>query len=578
MKHKVLLSCALVLVLAALAACQFGGQEAGAAKLLGPEGLVAAEGLAPNPAPGDMGPPPPSAAPRWSPPPARMALEALSAEPATLEPAAFEAALGPGQSVSERKVATLPADVLPPKGDILVSFDLTGSMAGELAKVKLNAQDIADAVRASIADADFGVVSHMDYPSSYPYDPAKPDYLTAYGSAIPYPPPPATPVYTADYAYRLDQPIGADTAAFQAAIGALCLGQGSDGPEDYGRVLYESYADPGIGWREGSKKIVLAWLDSIPHDYDYAEIIDPALNNSTGPDPGRDERIGPGFDGDNLAILDVLAGMKAHDLTLIALFSGAGYLPLWQAYAAATGGAAFQINADGSIPSGTPIADFVADQITEEARHIDKLELAAEAGYEAWFSASPASYADIDLGAAQTFDFDVSYAVPLGTPGGEYHFKVNLVGDGAIYASQEVSLTVQGESAVSLDIKPGSWPNPLNVGSSGVVPIAIAGGAGLDASRIDPASLRLEGVPALRWGLEDVTAPLSPYLGKPLDGGAALQPDGVPDLTAKFDTAALAAALGAPTDGQVMRLRLTGSLLDGTPIVGEDLVRIINKK
>jgi hypothetical protein len=55
-------------------------------------------------------------------------------------------------------------------------------------------------------------------------------------------------------------------------------------------------------------------------------------------------------------------------------------------------------------------------------------------------------------------------------------------------------------------------------------------------------------------------------------------PDGRPDLTLKVDTQALVAALGNVTDGQVVVVELTGTLTDGTPIRGEDVVVIQQKK
>ncbi len=133
---------------------------------------------------------------------------------------------------------------------------------------------------------------------------------------------------------------------------------------------------------------------------------------------------------------------------------------------------------------------------------------------------------------------------------------------------------------VAVDIKPGSCPNPMNTTSRGVLPIAILGSAGVDVRNIDPASVRLEGVAPLRWSLEDVAAPTFPFQGRTscdrdcTSAGA----DGVLDLTLKFETQDVVAALGAVSDGTCRVFQLTGRLLDGTPIAGEDVVRIIKKK
>ena len=124
---------------------------------------------------------------------------------------------------------------------------------------------------------------------------------------------------------------------------------------------------------------------------------------------------------------------------------------------------------------------------------------------------------------------------------------------------------------VSVDIKPMSWPNPLNVNKKGVLPVAILGTEDFDVSQIDPATILLEGVAPLRWALEDVGTP-----GDQLAG-----PDGIMDLTLKFEAQEIVAALGDVNDGDEIVLHLIGNLKEefsGTPIGGEDVVRIIEKK
>ncbi len=50
-----------------------------------------------------------------------------------------------------------------------------------------------------------------------------------------------------------------------------------------------------------------------------------------------------------------------------------------------------------------------------------------------------------------------------------------------------------GGLVVPIDIKPGSFPNSINLGSSGVIPVAILGSPGFDVSIIDQSSLQLAG-------------------------------------------------------------------------------------
>jgi len=148
---------------------------------------------------------------------------------------------------------------------------------------------------------------------------------------------------------------------------------------------------------------------------------------------------------------------------------------------------------------------------------------------------------------------------------------------------------------VNLDIKPGSCPNALNVKPyrteeiavdntfaklvsdvdrkpKAVLPVAILGTAAFDVSQIDPSTIALVGIPALRWSMEDVGTPNAP------DATACecneLGGDGYMDLTLKFDKGAIIDALGEVYDGDEIALTITGQLYDGTEFEGTDCVLI----
>jgi hypothetical protein len=132
---------------------------------------------------------------------------------------------------------------------------------------------------------------------------------------------------------------------------------------------------------------------------------------------------------------------------------------------------------------------------------------------------------------------------------------------------------------VAVDIKPTSCRNPLNVKSKGVLPVAILGDDTFDVTQVDPASVRLEGIAPLRWEWEDVATPFEPYLSKQ-DAFDCTEagPDGYLDLTLKFNSQEVIAALGAVNDGDVLVLQLTGNLMEefgGNSIIGEDVVVIL---
>jgi hypothetical protein len=110
---------------------------------------------------------------------------------------------------------------------------------------------------------------------------------------------------------------------------------------------------------------------------------------------------------------------------------------------------------------------------------------------------------------------------------------------------------------VAVDLKPGSFPNTVNLSSRGVVPLAILSGA-VAATRIDVASVLVAGAPVAARpngtrmaGLEDV------------DGDGAL------DLVVHVRTRSL---LLAPDATEVV---VTGRTVEGAPFQGSDSIRLV---
>jgi hypothetical protein len=126
---------------------------------------------------------------------------------------------------------------------------------------------------------------------------------------------------------------------------------------------------------------------------------------------------------------------------------------------------------------------------------------------------------------------------------------------------------------ISVDIKPGTCPNSCNLKAKGPLPVAILGTVDLDINDIDLATVRLEGVAPIRSGKKDVA---TPFDGELCDCHE-LEGDGFVDLTLKFDPEEIMAALGPVSDGDEIVLTLTGQLVGGTPIEGQDCVVILDK-
>ena len=141
--------------------------------------------------------------------------------------------------------------------------------------------------------------------------------------------------------------------------------------------------------------------------------------------------------------------------------------------------------------------------------------------------------------------------------------------DGNVYTVTDCTdLIVEPlDSDIDIDIKPGSFPNSLNVKSKGVLPVAILGTADFDTTQVDPATMLLSwdgisgvpGIPPLRWAWEDVNS------------------DGFMDIVLKYSKAVFEPMTITHEPPGDLIMTLKGNLMDGTPIAGEDTVRIINK-
>lgn len=142
-------------------------------------------------------------------------------------------------------------------------------------------------------------------------------------------------------------------------------------------------------------------------------------------------------------------------------------------------------------------------------------------------------------------------------------------------------LTAAQELIVPLDVKPQSCRNPINTKKRGVLPVAILGTDTFDVTQVDVSTVQLEGVSPLRSALQDVATPFVDFAEpreEPLDPFACTTegPDGFLDLTLKFDTQEVLAALGAVSDGDVLLLSIMGQLLDGTAFSGNDVIVILD--
>jgi hypothetical protein len=121
--------------------------------------------------------------------------------------------------------------------------------------------------------------------------------------------------------------------------------------------------------------------------------------------------------------------------------------------------------------------------------------------------------------------------------------------------------------SISIDIKPGSYPNCMNVNTHGVIPVAILGSEEFDVSFIDVSTLsfaglevRVKGNDRPQCSMEDVSGDFSSPEGAP---------DGYPDLVCHFVDEQVQWEPGEST------ATVTGFLNDGRSVEGTDEICIV---
>jgi hypothetical protein len=115
-------------------------------------------------------------------------------------------------------------------------------------------------------------------------------------------------------------------------------------------------------------------------------------------------------------------------------------------------------------------------------------------------------------------------------------------------------------TTVIIDIKPGSYPNSINLGSQGLVPVAILADGTFDPSRVDAATVTLAGAGVAVRGRGNN------YMAHEED----VNSDGLVDLVIHVETENL-----DPDEFQDGFAIVTGTTVDGEAFVGMDEISIV---
>lgn len=122
--------------------------------------------------------------------------------------------------------------------------------------------------------------------------------------------------------------------------------------------------------------------------------------------------------------------------------------------------------------------------------------------------------------------------------------------------------------SVGIDIKPGSYPNSININGSGLITVAILGSDTFDVSNINIGSLVFAGLDVAVRGKDKPMCKIEDVSGNFSEGPEGA-PDGYPDLVCHFEDDP---SLWSPADGTA---EVTGLLNDGTILMGIDEIRLV---
>ncbi|HET8606773.1 MAG TPA: hypothetical protein VFL66_07050 [Gaiellaceae bacterium] len=360
-----------------------------------------------------------------------VALATAAVTTASLSPASATFTLRPGDATlgtaTETKTVGVPTN--PPKADIEIAIDTTGSMGPSINDAKADALAIVSGVDALGADTEYSVISFKD---------------AVDGSGE----------------YQELQDFTADGTAVQAAVNGIPgASGGGDNPEAYNLVFHNSYADPSLHWRNGTRKFVIVIGDAEPHGAGSAGI--PGCSDTSADPHG-------------LNTATELANMAAASRTLMMIRQVSGNtttsLACYQGLAAAafTGGEAIDHGGDlaGEITSLISAAFASYDDVHLEVAGASPAPAAAS-----WISFSPPAVGPVPAPSTQTFTLTAT--VPGGTPAGTYSFDIEAVADGADIGHQALTIVVPEKQ---LTLSPASASNPI--GTSHTVTAAVSDSLG----------------------------------------------------------------------------------------------------
>ena len=255
---------------------------------------------------------------------------------------------------------TLHLDAAPPKADILLALDTTGSMGAAITDARNDANAFVGGIQASIPGARFAVADFKDYSglaTDYPWM-VHQDFTTN----------------APDSACSGDSHV----SEVQCALNGLTAepGSGGDNAEAYNRAFYEAYSDTNLHWADGASRFMIVLGDSLPHDATMSTDF-PDCPNTPPTDPGRTLSLT-----DDLRTQPTLAALRDQNTNLsFVTYNPAGIswggpttFGCQSELAQYTGGSAVIHGADTDT-----LRNQIVSLINEAASHVDSVNLTTTA-------------------------------------------------------------------------------------------------------------------------------------------------------------------------------------------------------
>lgn len=172
----------------------------------------------------------------------------------------------------------------------------------------------------------------------------------------------------------------------------------------------------------------------------------------------------------------------------------------------------------------------------------------------------------------------------------EYFPDTAVTGPFPIGGDYEIAMSgvvsVSGVLTANMDIKPGGCPNSFNRVSNGVLPVAICGTADFDVNDIDLDKVVISRADGIGGSTGPNDGPPGPHstigdTATPFEGDECdchdLDGDGFNDLNLKFKSQNVvdACLLNDLPAGALVRMKVSGELLDGTEFEAFDCLRLV---